>query len=147
MHVVLAIVIGGLYAAGLYLMLRRSLAKLIIGLALLTNAVNLLIFTSGGLTRARPPLIPRDATRPAEAFADPLPQALILTAIVIGFGVIAFMMVLAYRAYQVIGTDDLDDLRATDALAPEQRQDHVAVYEETVQSQPEPIAPSGALAR
>jgi multicomponent Na+:H+ antiporter subunit C len=137
MHVVLAVVIGGLYAAGLYLMLRRSLAKLIVGLALLTNAVNLLIFTSGGLTRARPPLIPPDATRPTEAFADPLPQALILTAIVIGFGVLAFMMVLAYRAYQVIGTDDLDELRTTDALAPERQADLDDVYTEAVQSQPE----------
>ena len=118
MHVLLAIVIGGLFAAAVYLMLRRSLAKLIIGLSLLTSATNLLILTVGGLTRARPPLVPVGATRPIEPFADPIPQALILTAIVIGFGVLAFMMALAYRTYNVVGSDDLDDMVATDALAP-----------------------------
>jgi multicomponent Na+:H+ antiporter subunit C len=118
MHVLLAIVIGGLFAAAVYLMLRRSLAKLIIGLSLLTSATNLLILTVGGLTRGRPPLVPVGATRPAEPFADPIPQALILTAIVIGFGVLAFMMALAYRTYNVVGSDDLDDMVATDALAP-----------------------------
>ena len=118
MHVVLAIVIGALYAAAIYLMLRRSLAKLIIGLSMLTNATNLLIFTVGGLTRARPPLVPEGTTQPAPPYADPIPQSLILTAIVIGFGVLAFMMVLAYRTYAVVGSDDLDDMVATDALEP-----------------------------
>jgi multicomponent Na+:H+ antiporter subunit C len=118
MHTVLAIVIGGLFAAAVYLMLRRSLAKLIIGLSLLTTATNLLILTVGGLTRARPPLVPVGAMRPVEPYADPIPQALILTAIVIGFGVLAFMMALAYRTYNVVGSDDLDDMVATDTLAP-----------------------------
>jgi multicomponent Na+:H+ antiporter subunit C len=112
--VVLAFVIGGLYAAGLYLMLRRRLAQLIIGLALLTNGANLLIFTSGGLVRGRPPLVPPDALRPAGPVADPLPQAMILTAIVIGFGLLAFALALVHRAHQVIGTDDLDEMTATD---------------------------------
>jgi multicomponent Na+:H+ antiporter subunit C len=111
---VLAIVVGGLYSAGFYLMLRRSIVKLIIGLVLLSNAANLLIFTAGGLARGRAPLVPEGGLRPLEPFADPLPQALILTAIVIGFGVLAFALVLAYRAYQTVGTDDLDNLRATD---------------------------------
>jgi multicomponent Na+:H+ antiporter subunit C len=111
---ILAIVVGGLYSAGFYLMLRRSIVKLLIGLALLSNAANLLIFTAGGLTRGRAPLVPEGDLRLVEPFADPLPQALILTAIVIGFGVLAFAMVLAYRAYQTVGTDDLDNLRATD---------------------------------
>jgi multicomponent Na+:H+ antiporter subunit C len=118
MHVLLAIVIGGLFAAAVYLMLRRSLAKLIIGLSLLTTATNLLILTVGGLTRARPALVPVGATRPVEPFADPIPQALILTAIVIGFGVLAFMMALAYRSYRVLGSDDVDDMAAINALAP-----------------------------
>jgi multicomponent Na+:H+ antiporter subunit C len=111
---VLAIVVGALYGAGFYLMLRRSIVKLIIGLALLSNAANLLIFTAGGLTRGRAPLVPEGGLQPLEPSADPLPQALILTAIVIGFGVLAFAIVLAYRAYQTVGTDDLDNLRATD---------------------------------
>jgi multicomponent Na+:H+ antiporter subunit C len=110
LEVILAFTVGGLYAAGLYLMLRRNLAKLIMGLAILTNAANLLIFTAGGLTRGRPPIV-----NGFGATADPLPQALILTAIVIGFGVLAFTLVLAYRAYQTVGTDDLDAMRTTDA--------------------------------
>nr|WP_029214589.1 Na+/H+ antiporter subunit C [Kallotenue papyrolyticum] len=116
MTVVLALVIGGLYAVGIYLLLQRNLARVIIGLALLTNAANLLIFTVGGLVRARPPLVPTDASRPATPIADPLPQALILTAIVIGFGVLAFFMVLAYRASQAVGSDDLNAMQSTDYL-------------------------------
>lgn len=114
MEVVLAIVIGGLYAAGLYMMMRRSIVKLIIGLILLGHAANLLIFTAGGLVRARSPLIPEGANAPAPPFADPLPQALILTAIVIGFGVVAFTVVLIHRVYQTIETDDIELLKGTD---------------------------------
>lgn len=114
MEPVLAIVVGVLYAGGFYLMLRRSIVKLILGLTFIGNAANLLIFTAAGLTRASPPLISLGATRPPEPFADPLPQALILTAIVIGFGVLAFAMVLVYRAYQVTGTDDIDNMTTTD---------------------------------
>ena len=116
MAVVLAIVIGGLYAAALYLLLRRNLARVILGLSLLTNATNLLIFTVAGLVRGRPPLMGPDEYQPTPPFADPVPQALILTAIVIGFGVTAFALVLAYRAFQTVGSDDLDDLNTTDTL-------------------------------
>jgi multicomponent Na+:H+ antiporter subunit C len=118
MYVVLAVLIGALFAAAIYLILRRSMVKLIVGLSLLTNATNLLILTVGGLTRATPPLVPAGAARPEPPYADPIPQALILTAIVIGFGVLAFMMALAYRTYTVVGSEDLDDLVATDALTP-----------------------------
>jgi multicomponent Na+:H+ antiporter subunit C len=114
MEVVLAVVIGLLYAAGLFMMMRRSLVKLIAGLALLGYASNLLIFTVSRLTRAQPPLIADGFHRPPEPFADPVPQALILTAIVIGFGLQAFALVLIKRAYQEVGTDDLDEMKATD---------------------------------
>jgi len=114
MEVVLAFVVGGLYAAGLYMMMRRSIAKLIIGLGLLGHAANLLIFTAAGLTRARPPLIVEGILYIPSPYADPLPQALILTAIVIGFGVQAFALVLLHRARQTVGADDLDRMRATD---------------------------------
>lgn len=114
METVLAFVIGGLYAAGLYLMLRRSLVKLILGLSLLGNAANLLIFTSGGLTRGRAPVVRSGDEVLSSSAADPLPQALILTAIVIGFGVLAFTLVLLKRAYQIVGSDDLDALTSTD---------------------------------
>lgn len=114
MELILAVVIGALYAAGLYLMMRRNLVKVIIGLVLLAQAANLLIFTAAGLRSPNAPLIPLGATQPTGEYADPLPQALILTAIVIGFGVIAFTLVLFHRAYQTIGTDDLDKMKATD---------------------------------
>lgn len=114
MEIVLAFLIGGLYAAGLYLMLGRSIGKLIVGLVILGQAANLLIFTAGGLTRAVPPVIPEGASTPAGTFADPVPQALILTAIVIGFGVLAFALVLAHRTFRTVGTYDLDEMRDAD---------------------------------
>jgi multicomponent Na+:H+ antiporter subunit C len=107
MEVLLALVSGVLYATGIYLMLRRRLAQLIIGLGLLSNGTNLLIFTAGGLTRARPPVVPEEGDLLAP-YADPVPQALILTAIVIGFGVLAFLLVLAHRVHESLGTDDVD---------------------------------------
>lgn len=112
----MAVVVGGLYAAGVYLILRRSIVKLILGLALLGNAANLLIFTAARLTRAQPPLVPLGADGPPAPFADPVPQALILTAIVIGFGVLAFALVLLHSAYQAVGTDDLDAMKRTDSI-------------------------------
>ena len=115
MELVLAIVIGGLYAAAIYSMLRRSLVKLVIGLMLLAHATNLLIFVAGGLTRGAPPLITSGANILAAPYADPLPQALILTAIVISFGVLAFTLVLVKRAYQTVGTDDLDEMKGNDS--------------------------------
>ena len=75
MEALLALVSGVLYAAGIYLMLRRRLAQLIIGLGLLSNGTNLLIFTAGGLTRARPPVVPEGAEALAPPYADPVPQA------------------------------------------------------------------------
>ena len=111
MNLVLSCVVGGLVASGLYLMMRRSTIKLIIGLALLSHAANLLIFTAGGLTRGHPPLIDEGNKQLHYPYADPLPQALILTAIVISFGVLAFTIALVYRAYQETGADDLDELK------------------------------------
>ena len=108
MEVILALVIGVLYASAVYLLLRRSLVKLLIGLALLSHATNLLIFTAAGLSHDGPPVIQADAQTISGAAADPLPQALILTAIVISLGVMAFALALAARVYRVTGSDDLD---------------------------------------
>jgi multicomponent Na+:H+ antiporter subunit C len=109
-EVLLALAAGVLYAAGIYLMLRRRLAQLIIGIGLLSNGTNLLIFTAGGLTRARPPVVPDGAQVLMEPYADPVPQALVLTAIVIGFGLLAFSLVLAHRVHDTAGTDDVDEV-------------------------------------
>jgi multicomponent Na+:H+ antiporter subunit C len=106
----LALASGVLYASGIFLMLRRRLVQLIIGLGLLSNGTNLLIFTAGGLTRARPPVVPEGATVLTQPYADPVPQALVLTAIVIGFGLTAFALVLAHRVHTTAGTDDVDDV-------------------------------------
>src|SRR5919106_1702374 len=95
MELVLAVLTGGLVAGGVYLMLRRNLERLLFGLVLISNAVNLLIFTSGGLTRGRPALLPVAPDVAQGATANPLPQALILTAIVIGFGLLTCAL-LAY---------------------------------------------------
>ena len=110
METILAFVIGILYAAGIYMIMRRSIVKLILGLSLLGHASNLLIFTVGRLTRDKPALIPEGAETLVGEFSDPLPQALILTAIVIGFGVQAFAIVLVRRAYNVVEEDDFDKL-------------------------------------
>jgi multicomponent Na+:H+ antiporter subunit C len=116
MNFLLALIIGILYGAGTYMILRRSLVKVILGLIFLAHAANLLIFTIGRLTKGAPPFIPQGAETLAEPYADPLPQALILTAIVIGFGVQAFAIVLFKRTYQTVGTDDLDKMKSTDEL-------------------------------
>lgn len=116
MEILLAIMTGILYAAGIYLILRRSLVKLIIGIVILGNGVNLLIFLMGGLVKGRPPLIPEDGYMLEGVFADPVPQALILTAIVISFGLQSFAIVLIKRAYKVLKTDDIDTMNKTDDI-------------------------------
>ena len=96
------------------MMLRRSIVRLIIGLALISYAANLLIFVSAKLVQGTPPIVPDDARQLTGSYADPLTQALILTSIVISFGVTAFAVVLVHRTYQMIQTDDLDALNKTD---------------------------------
>lgn len=114
MSTLMSIVIGSMFMAGTYLILRRRIVKLILGLAILSNATNLLIFAASGMRRGPPPIIPKGQESLMPPFADPLPQALILTAIVIGFAVLAFALVLAYRTTQAVGSDDLDAMRETD---------------------------------
>ena len=85
------------------------------GLVLISQATNLIIFLAAGLTRGRPPLVPEGETVLPPPFADPVPQALILTAIVISFGVIAFAIVLFQNVYLRVQSDDLDQMKSTDA--------------------------------
>lgn len=114
MTLILAVVIGVLFAGGLYMMLRRNLVKILIGLLLLGHAANLFVFTVGRITRGKPPLIPEGELTLVPPYADPVPQALILTAIVISFGVTAFAIVLLRQAYLSLGTEDLSMLRTTE---------------------------------
>jgi multicomponent Na+:H+ antiporter subunit C len=114
MQTALAILCGSLVAAGVYLLLNRDLVRILFGLVMLSNAVNLVIFTAGGLDHTRPPLIKVDQVVPATAVANALPQALILTAIVIGFALLTFMFILFYRSYESLGTVDTEQMRDAD---------------------------------
>ncbi len=114
MESLLAILIGGLFASAIYMILRRSIIKLIIGLSFLAHACNLLIFTISTTMRGKAPLIEEGRKHISEAVADPLPQALVLTAIVIGFGVTAFTIILIEQVYQTIKTGDSNDLKVCD---------------------------------
>jgi multicomponent Na+:H+ antiporter subunit C len=112
MFVVMALLVGALYAAAFYLLLARSTIKLIFGLLLLGHAANLLIFAASGLVRGKPAIVPEGADSLLAGYADPVPQALILTAIVISFAVLAFAAVLVKRAYVESGTDDTEEMGA-----------------------------------
>lgn len=109
MEILIAICIGVLYSGGIFLILQRSLVRLIIGIILLGNGANLLIFLLGKISKGKPPIIPAESDVILGDFADPVPQALILTAIVISFGLQAFAIILIKRAYRVVKTDDLYD--------------------------------------
>ncbi len=111
METVLAVLCGIMAAASIYLMLSGNLIRFIFGLMIATNAVNLLIFVSGRLSGHRPPLIPETASVPPAQVANALPQALILTAIVIGFALLSFVFILFYRTYQSLGTVDAEKMR------------------------------------
>ena len=131
MEVLLAFAIGGLFAAGVYLMLRRDLLRFIFGLGLMSNAVNLLLFVSGRLASPTPPLIPEGEYTLTGTYANPLPQAMILTAIVIAFGLLSYALVLLYRANVELGTMDSDAMRAAEPI------DEVAPGLEPKETQPE----------
>ncbi|NLS02813.1 Na+/H+ antiporter subunit C [Rhizobium sp. P32RR-XVIII] len=114
MEPLFAILVGLFFSAAVYLLLSKFSIRIMLGIAILGNAVNLLLFTAGRVTREVPPIIPAGLdTLPAGA-ANPLPQALILTAIVISFSFLAFMLVLTYRAYQDLGTDNTDEMRVAE---------------------------------
>lgn len=122
MDTLLPLMIGVLVACGVYLMLGRHLLGYVFGLVLISNAANLVIFSAGRLTKYAPAFVPEGALAPAGAVANALPQALILTAIVIGFGLLAFTLVLVLRAYGVLGTLEVDAIRPEDeGGGPEER--------------------------
>ncbi|MEM7024718.1 MAG: Na+/H+ antiporter subunit C [Pseudomonadota bacterium] len=110
----LALVTGLLMAASVWLLLSRNLIRVLFGLVLMSNVANLVIFVSGGLTIGNPALIAEGTLAPDTNVANALPQALILTAIVIGFGLLTFALALTYRAYQALGTIDVDAMRVAE---------------------------------
>jgi len=107
METLMAITIGILFSLGTYLVLTKSLIRIILGTSIIGHGVNLLILTMGGLKTGGPPLLGAEDL----SYTDALPQALILTAIVINFAVTALFLVLAYRSYKTLRTDDMEQLR------------------------------------
>ncbi|TLX73012.1 cation:proton antiporter [Labilibacter sediminis] len=113
MEILLSALTGLLYAGGVYLILRRSILKFIIGIIFLSNATNLLVFLSAGIIHGKPAFINEHEPDP-NLLADPLPQALVLTAIVIGFGIVIFTLALKAKFFSATSTDDSDELINTD---------------------------------
>ena len=104
MEAMVSIVIGVMTAGAVYLLLRAQIFPVVLGITLLGYAVNIFLFASGRLTLGSAPLVEQGLSH----LPDPLPQALVLTAIVIGFGMTAFLVVLALRALGDLGSDDVD---------------------------------------
>lgn len=103
MEALIALIVGVLTGCGVYLVLRARTFPVVLGLTLLSYAVNLFLFVTGRLVIGQPPVIGSGTT-----YTDPLPQALVLTAIVIGFAMTAFVIVLALRARAELGNDHVD---------------------------------------
>ncbi len=116
MEILIAILIGALFAGGIFCILRRSLMKLVIGVILLSQGANLLVFTASGLTPNHPVFAGGADGLPPAGHADPLPQALVLTAIVIGFGLVVFTIALLLKAHRAVGSDDINAFNQTDRL-------------------------------
>ncbi|MBM0066681.1 Na(+)/H(+) antiporter subunit C [Alkalicoccobacillus gibsonii] len=107
METLMALLVGLLFTVGTYMVLSKNIVRIILGTAIFSHGAHLLLITMGGLKGGAAPLLDQGN----DAFVDSLPQALILTAIVINFGVTAFFLVLAYRGYTELGTDDMNQLR------------------------------------
>jgi len=107
MEALLALLIGVLTASGVYLALRGRTFPVVLGLTLLSYAVNLFLFAMGRLTVGRPPVLAAGLS----GHADPVPQALVLTAIVIGFAMTAFVIMLALKARAELGNDHVDGMQ------------------------------------
>lgn len=114
MEVVLSLATGALFAAGTYMLLRRHLLRIVMGLILINNAVTLAVFTAGRLQRTAPPILPEGVAVDAanvDAIANPLSQALILTAIVIGFSFALFSLVVVFRVDTELGASEAAELQ------------------------------------
>ena len=107
MSVLYALVAAGLFGCALYMVLSRHLVRVLLGLSLLTTAVNLMLFQAGRIRSDQPPLI-REGAHRLHGSADPLPQALVLTAIVISFATTALFLVVLLASRGLTGTDHVD---------------------------------------
>ncbi len=107
----LSITTGVLVTAGVYLVIQRRLLQVILGLSLLSHAANLMIVSSGWVGDGFTPIVRESANMNPVSYVDPLPQAMVLTAIVISFAMTAFLLVLALNTYRRLKTDDVDQMR------------------------------------
>lgn len=122
MNSLFALIIGVLVGTGVFLLLSRSIVRVVIGLAFIAYGINLTILTVAGLSQASPPLL----TLPGP-YVDPLPQALILTAIVITFAVTAFLLAMIYRSWTLTSADvladDTEDIKVSQSTAYDEEED------------------------
>jgi|SRR3954451_3478214 multicomponent Na+:H+ antiporter subunit C len=110
METIMSILVGLFFTIGTYLILSKNMLRIILGTSVISHGINLLIMTMGGLKTGSPPLLSEKTL----SFTDAIPQALILTAIVINFAVTALLLVLSYKIYKVYGTDDMEQLRGNE---------------------------------
>jgi len=107
METFMTIISGVLFTVGTYLILNKNLLRIILGLTLFTHGTHLMLMAINGLKKGAAPLLGENAA----SYTDPIPQALILTSIVISFALTAFLLVLGYRTYVELGTDNMKQLR------------------------------------
>lgn len=107
MDLVMPLLVGLLFSAGLFFMLRPHLMRIGLGIILLTNATNLFLFSIGRITKKGPPIITNTKVDSLQSYANPLSQALILTAIVIGFAVLSFVIALVYRSLKEFKSEEI----------------------------------------
>ena len=110
METLMSILVGAFFTIGTYLILSKNVLRIILGTSIISHGVNLLILNMGGVKTGAAPLLGLKAS----SYTDALPQALILTAIVINFATTALFLVMGYRAYKVLGTDDTEKMRGND---------------------------------
>ncbi|SFL79836.1 multicomponent Na+:H+ antiporter subunit C [Gracilibacillus orientalis] len=110
MEIIMSILAGVLFTTGIYNLLQKQMLRIIIGTALISHGAHLFILTMGELKTGAPPILEENIKN----YTDPLPQALILTSIVISFGVTSLLLVLAYRASKENGTDNMEKLRGNE---------------------------------
>jgi multicomponent Na+:H+ antiporter subunit C len=133
-NLVLLIGVGVLFGTGTYLLLQRTLTRIVLGLALLGHGVNVLLLLAGG-PAGSPPLIGETAA--TVPYADPLPQAMALTAIVITFGIMAFLLALAYRSWTLTHDDEVEDDVEDRRIARTRARDEDHIEPDALEADPE----------
>ena len=123
MEVLLCWLVGILFAVSIYLLLHKNLVRVLFGIMMISSSINLLIFTVGRLTQSTPAFLNMRDNIPSKFFADALPQALILTAIVIGFGLVSYSLILITKTWQELGTMDSDEMHFAEDLEYDERDD------------------------